>query len=252
MTFSSSIGCCALLFLSLALGDIISEPNVDIGKAGDYAILTKAGISTVPQSVITGDIAVSPIAATAMTGFSLTADSTNMFSSSAQITGKAFAANYHPPIPTHLTTAVSNMEAAHTDAAGRANSNAARINVNNGNLPAPLPNGDDAPLTPGVYTFISSVTIEKDITFYGEGVYIIQMTGDLLAVPGTKVKLTGGAKAENIFWQIAGAVEVGEGAHMEGILLVKTNVLFKTGSSLNGRVLAQTRADLQMATITEK
>jgi hypothetical protein len=37
---------------------------------------------------------------------------------------------------------------------------------------------------------------------------------------------------------------------MEGILLVKTDVIFKTGSSLSGRILAQTRADLQMATIT--
>jgi hypothetical protein len=37
---------------------------------------------------------------------------------------------------------------------------------------------------------------------------------------------------------------------MEGVLLVKTDVLFVTGSSLNGRVLAQTAVNLQMATIT--
>jgi hypothetical protein len=33
--------------------------------------------------------------------------------------------------------------------------------------------------------------------------------------------------------------------------LVKTDVVFVTGSSLNGRVLAQTACNLQMATITE-
>eukprot|EP00571_Detonula_confervacea_P013713 CAMPEP_0172297048 /NCGR_PEP_ID=MMETSP1058-20130122/222_1 /TAXON_ID=83371 /ORGANISM="Detonula confervacea, Strain CCMP 353" /LENGTH=71 /DNA_ID=CAMNT_0013006153 /DNA_START=72 /DNA_END=285 /DNA_ORIENTATION=- len=38
--------------------------NVTFGTAGNYTILTKSGISTVPDSVITGDIAVSPIAAT--------------------------------------------------------------------------------------------------------------------------------------------------------------------------------------------
>jgi hypothetical protein len=44
---------------------------------------------------------------------------------------------------------------------------------------------------------------------------------------------------------------VEEGANMKGILLVKTDVLFKTGSSLNGRVLAQTACNLQMATIKQ-
>jgi hypothetical protein len=63
--------------------------------------------------------------------------------------------------------------------------------------------------------------------------------------------LTNGALAKNIFWQVAGYVNVGEGAHMEGILLVKTAVTFVTGSSLNGRVLAQTACVLQMATITQ-
>ena len=52
-------------------------------------------------------------------------------------------------------------------------------------------------------------------------------------------------------WQIAGHVEAGEGAHLEGIFLVKTAVLFKTASSLNGRVLTQTSCDLQMATIVQ-
>jgi hypothetical protein len=39
---------------------------------------------------------------------------------------------------------------------------------------------------------------------------------------------------------------------MEGILLVKTDVTFVTGSSLNGRVLAQTACALQKATIVEQ
>ena len=38
--------------------------------AGYYAILAKASISTVPDSVITCNIAVSPITGTTMTGFS--------------------------------------------------------------------------------------------------------------------------------------------------------------------------------------
>jgi hypothetical protein len=56
--------------------------------------------------------------------------------------------------------------------------------------------------------------------------------------------------AKNIFWQVAGAIMVKAGAHMEGILLGQTTVTFITGSSLNGRILAQTACVLQMATIT--
>ena len=65
------------------------------------------------------------------------------------------------------------------------------------------------------------------------------------------VFLTNGALAKNIFWQIAGHATIGAGAHMEGILLVKTDILFGTLASLNGRVLAQTACNLQIATITE-
>ena len=230
------------------------EPGVNLLSAGNYVILTKSGISTVPDSVITGDIAVSPIAATAITGFSLTMDAGNEFSTSNQVTGKVFAATYAPPIPAHLTAAVSDMEAAYTDAAGRPNANAARKNVEDGALGGVF-GGPSAPLTPGVYTFGSDVTIGGDITFHGtdsdSDVFIIQITGKLLQAAGVAVNLTGGALAKNIFWQVADEVVVGAGAHLEGIILAQTSVLFETGSSLNGRVLAQTACDLQVATITE-
>jgi hypothetical protein len=65
------------------------------------------------------------------------------------------------------------------------------------------------------------------------------------------VTLDGGVVASNIFWQVAGAVTVGAGAHMEGIILGKSAITFQTGSSLNGRILGQTMCALQMATIVE-
>jgi hypothetical protein len=38
---------------------------------------------------------------------------------------------------------------------------------------------------------------------------------------------------------------------MEGVLLVKNHAVFMTGSSLNGRVLAQTAVTLDSSTITQ-
>jgi hypothetical protein len=54
----------------------------------------------------------------------------------------------------------------------------------------------------------------------------------------------------NIVWQVAGYVDAGTSSHLEGVFLVKTRAAFKTGASLNGRILAQTACTLDAATIT--
>ena len=93
---------------------------VPLGKAGEYVILAKSGISTTGVTAVTGSLGLSPAAASFITGFSLIADSTNVFSTSSLVTGRVYAADYAVPTPANLTTAVSDMEAAYTDAAGRA------------------------------------------------------------------------------------------------------------------------------------
>jgi hypothetical protein len=240
-----------------------AELTVDLGDAGHFAILAKTGISTVPSSNIYGDIGVSPIASTAMTGFDFMLDSSGQFSKSTQLfassggdaslthPGHAYAASYGGQTATDLTAAVSAMEAAYTDAAGRTNPDAARKNVGGGTLGGVNYGGPDAPLTPGVYTFGSDVQLNGNVHFSGDGVYIIQIAGDLAQAADYDVILSNSAKQENIFWQVAGSVEVGAGSTMQGIILAKTKADFITGSSLKGRVLAQTACNLQQATITE-
>src|SRR5450759_2590812 len=93
---------------------ITKSPAVDLGTAGDFVILSKTGISTVPQSVITGNIGVSPIARGGMTGFSETMDGTNSFSTSGPVVGKLFAADYSGSSPSNLGIAVLDMQAAYT------------------------------------------------------------------------------------------------------------------------------------------
>mgnify|MGYP003389885368 CR=1 FL=1 len=77
-----------LTLLALSFGDSDGHPQpVDFGMAGDYVILAKSGISTVPTSAVTGNLGVSPAAASFIPGVSLTADATNVFSTSTQVTG---------------------------------------------------------------------------------------------------------------------------------------------------------------------
>jgi hypothetical protein len=216
---------------------------VNLGTAGNYAILAQTGISTVPGSSITGNIGLSPAAATFITGFSLTADATNVFATSTQIVGKAFAADYAVPTPSNLTTAVANMQTAYTDAAGRPTPD--HLNLGSGNI-------GGLTLAPGLYNWTSTVTIPTDVVINGgpNDVWIFQTSGDLTMSGSKNITLSGGAQAKNIFWQVAGQVTVGTGAHFEGIILCQTQVTLQTLATMNGRILAQTAVALQQATVT--
>ncbi len=220
-----------------------SGVGIELGSAQGFAILAKSAISTVPASDITGNIGVSPAAASYITGFSLSADSTNTFATSPQVTGRIYAANYAAPTPSDMTTAVSDMELAFTDAAGRA------PNVTE------LGAGDIGGMTlnPGVYQWGTGLLIPTNLTLKGSatGVWIFQIAQDLTVSSDTEVVLAGGALAKNVFWQVAGQVQLGTTAHFEGIVLSQTAVTLGTGASINGRILAQTAVNLDANTVVE-
>jgi hypothetical protein len=247
-----------LFFLSAAalVSAATATDKVDLGEADFYVILARSGIHSAAGNdkvAITGNIGVWPIAHTAITNFEIMVrDLGGQFAKTDEVTRKVHAKDFGGQTETDLITAVSDMEAAYTDAAGRPNTDGARINVDGGNF-----NVATKDFTPGVYTFGTGVAINADITFDaendGDAVFIIQISGNIIQAAYTKVILKNGAKAKNIFWQVAGFVEVGADSTMEGILLVKTKVDFLADSILNGRVFTQTACTLlKGATITEK
>lgn len=219
----------------------VAISSVKLGLAGDYAILSKSGISSVPNSVVTGNIGVSPIDSTSITGFSLIADKTNEFSTSTQVIGEAHASDYSSTTPINLTTAISNMETAFTDAAGRA---VDYTELYTGDISGKT-------LTPGVYKWSNGISINSDVTIHGgaNDVWIFQIAKGITQSSDTKIILTGGAQAKNIFWQSSETVEIGTGAHFEGIVLCQTDIILKNLSSVNGRLLAQTAVTLDMSTV---
>jgi len=213
-----------------------SPAAVSLGQANGYAILAKTGIATVPTSAITGNLGLSPAAATYVTGFSLTADSSNVFSTSPQVVGKVFASNYAPPSPSNLTTAIGDMLIAFTDAAGRA---ADVTELGAGNI-------GGMTLTAGVYKWGTGLLVPTNVSLAGNAtdVWIFQIAQNLTVSSGTTVSLTGGALPKNVFWQISGAADIGTTAHLEGVLLSQTAITLRTGASVNGRLLAQTAVSI--------
>jgi hypothetical protein len=212
--------------------------------AGNFVILSKTGIAATGTTSIVGDIGVSPAAATYLTGFGLIADSTNVFSTSSLVTGKIYASNYAVPTPANMTAAISNMEWAYTDAAGRTTPNFTELGA-----------GDISGLTlcRGLYKWSSGLLIATDIYLDGSatGVWIFQISGNVTLSSGARIHLTGGALASNIFWQTPGAFVLNTSSHLEGIVLSSTEITLATGATVKGRLLSRTAVTLQFNTVTQ-
>jgi len=217
-----------------------------LGAAGNYVILAETGITNISTSAITGDIAVSPGAASTITGFGLVAGTG--FATAAEVTGFVYAADMAPPTPANLTTAVANMVSAYTDADTRPSAVGAQLNIGAGTIGAATPD-----FTPDLYTWTTALQVTGDITISGTAadVWIFQIDGALTVDSTVNIVLSGGALAKNIFWQVAGAVSLGTTSHFEGIILSSTAITMGTGASLNGRALAQTLVALDSDTIVE-
>ena len=221
-----------------------SQQPVHLGAAGDFAVLAKAGISTTGTTSIVGDIGVSPIDSTALTGFTLSLDATETFATSPFVTGVAYASDYAVPTPTYMKTVIGDMEIAYADAEGRTDAQAV----------TELGAGDISGLTlePNLYKWGTGLRIDTDVTLAGSScdVWIFQIAQDLTVGDGVRVILSGGARASNIFWQVEGEAVIGTTAHVEGTILSSTAIHLRTGASINGALLAQTAVTLDASSVT--
>ncbi len=222
---------------------------VDLGTAADFVLLGKTGITTTGVTLITGDIGVSPIDSTAMTGFGETMDPSNQFSTSPLVVGNLYAADYAVPTPAKMTAAISDLHTAFIDAAGRTTPDGTELYA--GNLTGQT-------FAPGLYKWSTGVSVNAAGTVTLDGgasdVWIFQIEGDITMNSGSSVTLTGGAVAENVFWQVNGGTGVTfeAGVAFKGNILASKAIVFKSGATLvNGRALAETKVTLIANTITE-
>src|SRR3989344_2929481 len=218
-----------------------SPATVNLGSAGNFVILAKTGVSTTGSTSVLGDIGLSPAAASYITGFALTLPAASAFSTSAQVTGKVYAPGYADPTPANLTTAVLDMQTAYTDAMGRA---PGVTELGAGNI-------GGLTLAPDVYKWGTGLTIPTDVTLSGgaNDIWIFQVAQNLNISSAKKVILAGGARANNIFWVVAGQTTLGTTSVFNGNILGQTAIVLNTGATLNGRALAQTAVTLDSNTV---
>lgn len=232
------LGIILVIALTMPAIAVSQSPSpVNLGTAGNYVVLAKSGVSATGTTSIVGDIGVSPIDQTGITGFSLILDSSGQFATSSLVNGKIYASDYASPTPTKLTTAISDMETAYTDAAGRTPD---YTELHAGDLTGQT-------LTTGVYKWGTNVLVSAaGVTLSGSptDVWIFEIAQDLIIANGAIVTLSGGAKASNIFWQVAGQVTLGTTSEFSGNILCQTQIAMQTGATFDGRALAQTAITL--------
>jgi hypothetical protein len=199
---------------------ISGPPGVDLGSAGDFAILAGSGVSnTGVSTIITGDVGSFPTAT--MNG--LLSGNVNgiLYTSANPLVGLAKDA---------LTNAFN-------DAQGRS--------LNAISLPGQL---GGLTLAPGLYvnsttSGISGTGANGILTLDAGGnpnaVWIFKMGSTFITDAGTKVVLAGGAKASNIYWSVGTSATLGTNSIFYGNILADQSITLTTGATLTGRALTR-------------
>jgi hypothetical protein len=241
---------------------------VNLATAANYVILDQATVTYTPTATttstpkITGNIGISPAAASLITGFALNLPAGGAFSTSTLVTGNIYAPGYASPTPGNLTTAVGDENNAYGFAAAKATTGGGLTQACPGATGAmsdvndALPAGGSFPTTglpAGVYTCGSAISIPGTLTLNGSAtdVWVFKTSGGLSEAVSTNVVLTGGALPQNVFWQAAGGVYIGAGAHIEGVVLSASNIQLITGATVKGRLFGATGVLMDSNTVTQ-
>lgn len=207
-------GATALLLVG-AVGPAQAASTVGLGTAGSFVVLAGAGVTNTGPTTLGGDIGTFPTTSISGAG-TLTVTGTNHGGDAVTQGAK-----------TDLTTA-------YDAAAGQGPTTP--VSTDLGGLT----------LTPGVYNSASSMALTGALTLNAAGdpnaVWVFQAGSTLTTASGSAVRLTGGAQACHVFWQVGSSATLGTGSTFRGTVLALTSITVTTGTTIEGRVLARNGA----------
>lgn len=211
------------LLVSLVVCPLFSfaQSNVPLGVAGNFAVLANSTVTNTGNSVITGNVGLSP--GTALTGF-----------------------------PPGIVTPPSGIDAADPAAASAQAALTTAYNMAAGQMPTHVLTGQNLgglTLGPGVYFYSSSAQLTGTLILNGAGFYVFQIGSTLTTASGATVVVENGALASSVFWQVGSSATLGSGTTFIGNILAMDSITNASSGVVAGRLLARTGA-VTLADIT--
>jgi len=97
-------------------------------------------------------------------------------------------------------------------------------------------------LTPGVKTFATSAgltgILTLDAQFNSAARFVFQIGTTLITASNSSVILINGAQAGNVYWQVGSSATLGTNSSFSGTILADQSITLTTGASLLGRAIA--------------
>ncbi|MER6785800.1 ice-binding family protein [Streptomyces sp. NPDC000658] len=186
---------------------------VPLATAASFSVLAGQGVTNTGPSLISHDLGTHPNPA--ISGFP-----------PGQVLGAVHAAD------AVALQAKADLVTAYNNAAGQATDFA---------LPAAIGNGQT--LLPGVHTAVSGVGLTGDLILDAAGnpnaVWVFQIPEALTTATSSRVLLTNGASACNVFWQVGSSATLGTTSTFVGTIMALTSITVTTGTNIEGRALAR-------------
>jgi Protein of unknown function (DUF3494). len=188
-----------------------------LGLAAGYAVLGGSTITNTGNSVINGNLGLSP--GTSVTGFP-----PGIVNGTQHVTDTA-AANAQSALVTAYN-ALTSQSAGSVDLTGQ----------DLGGLT----------LTPGVYRFSSSAGLTGTLTLNAQGdpnsVFIFLIGSTLTTASNSIVSVINGGSDCNVFWQVGSSATLGTATTFVGNILALTDITLTTGANVKGSLLARNGA----------
>jgi Ice-binding-like len=193
-------------------------PTVGLGTTASYAVLAGDTITNTGPTTINGDLGLHP--GTSVTGAPTVNGTSNVANGAAQ-------------------QAKADLRTAYLDAAGRPGPILVAAGALGGRTLAPgLYKDDGAPASLGIATG-QTLTLDGDAS----SVWIFQSASTLITETGSRVVLTGGAQACNVFWQVGSSATLKTGSTFVGTILANTSIAAQNSVTVAGRLLAGAQAN---------
>jgi len=202
----------ALVPAGAATADTTIDGPVDLGTATPYGVLGASTVTNTGTSVIGGDLGLSP--GTSITGFP----------------PGVVLGTVHPTDPV-AAQAQSDLTTAYNVAASLTPSTTGLSDL------------VGLSLIPGVYSG-STLSLSGDLTLAGTAtsVWVFQAASTLVTGSASRIILTGGATACNVFWQVGSSATLGTASEFAGTIMANQSITATTSATVTGRLLADNGA----------